>query len=342
MSSTSQLTTFSDLYTDLLNRVRVSTAVTASVEQAKRYINIALQDIHLGFEYKLPWCERQHYLTTSAPYTTGTLSSTVGGLTLTGSGTAWNTVNSYSRRNVVAGGKFHMAGEAEVYKVSTVTNDTSVNLWQRYVGASNLSGSAYTYFEDEYDLTSYFLRPVDFQMFSPAMGISLISRADFRRRYPVVRIAGRPRVACIVDTLTTGTDLTPLRRVIFYPYPDQVYSIPYTCIINTIAVTSAGASLTSMSSDTDVPTMPLRYRHAIIYHALSHWYRDKRDDARSEQAKAEYTDIMSRIVGDLDIATHTTAQLTPRSRHRHATRPYSYRGGSRIYDVNDEFDSFKR
>ncbi len=54
MSSTSQVTTFEDLYTDLMNRVRVTTSVAATLEQAKRYINIALQDIHLGFDYKLP------------------------------------------------------------------------------------------------------------------------------------------------------------------------------------------------------------------------------------------------------------------------------------------------
>jgi hypothetical protein len=48
VSSTSQLTTFSDIYTDLQNRVRVTTSVTATETQAKRYINIALQDMHLG------------------------------------------------------------------------------------------------------------------------------------------------------------------------------------------------------------------------------------------------------------------------------------------------------
>ena len=48
MSATSQLTTFSDLYTDLQNRVRVTTGVTATENQAKRYINIALHDLHLG------------------------------------------------------------------------------------------------------------------------------------------------------------------------------------------------------------------------------------------------------------------------------------------------------
>lgn len=343
MSSTSQVTTFSDLYTDLLNRVRTSSGVTATDTIAKRYINIALQDIHLGFDYKLPWCEDQFYLRTKAPYTTGTISASVGGTTFTGSSTAWNTNNSYGEKNVVPHGKIIVSGESTVYKVSSVENDTQVTLYQRYINSAALSGSEYTYFEDEYALATAFLRPLDFTMFSPQMGIQLIPRHEFRRLYPVINVSGKPRVACIVDTVTTGANLTPARKVMFYPYPDQVYSIPYTYITSNIAVTSAGAGLTSMSSDTDTPTMPLRYRHAIVFHALSHWYRDRKDDARAEAAKAEYTDIMQRIVGDHDIATHTMAQLQPRGGyHRTAQAPYSYRGGRRIYDLHDEFDSFRR
>ncbi len=342
MSSTSQLTTFSDLYTDLLNRVRVATGVTATETQAKRYINIALHDIHLGFDYKLPWCEQTNYLKTKAPYTTGTVSATQGSVTLSGTSTTWNTNNTYSEKNVVAGGKFLISGSSEIYKVSTVTNDTSLALWNYFIGTT-VSDTTYTYFEDEYTLSTSFLRPVDLQSFSPAMGISLIPRSEFRRRYPVVNVSGKPRVACIIDTRTTGTDLTPIRKVVFYPYPDQTYVIPYTFITNIIAVTSAGAGLTSMSSDDDTPTMPLRYRHAIIFHALSHWYRDRKDDGRADAAKAEYTDIMQRIVGDHDIATHTQAKLQPGGGYiRSAKVPYSYRGGRRIYDLNDEFDSFRR
>ena len=66
MSATSQLTTFSDLYTDLQNRVRAATGVTATENQAKRYINIALHDMALGFQYKMPWLEREAYIRTAA------------------------------------------------------------------------------------------------------------------------------------------------------------------------------------------------------------------------------------------------------------------------------------
>lgn len=343
MSSTSQVTTFVDLYTDLMQRVRVTTTTPATIEQAKRYINIALQDIHLGFDYKLPWCERQSYLRTKAPYITGTLTATKGSIDFTGSSTLWNTNNSFAEKNIRTQGKIIVAGYPDIYKVNAVTSDTALSVYTAFINTT-VTGSSYTYFEDEYNLASSFLRPIDYRMFSPHMNIVFISRPDFRRRYPIINVSGRPRVACLIDTDTSGTSSIPTRRVVFYPYPDQVYNIPYTYISSTLATTSAGSPLISMASDTDEPLMPIRYRHAIVYHALQNWYRDRKDDARSESAKAAYEDIMMRIVGDHDIATHVTTRLLPSGGgyHRYASAPYGNRSGRKTYDLNNEWDSFRR
>lgn len=343
MSST-QPTTFVDLWTELGQRLRLTTSLASTQEQLKRAINVALYDIHIGTDYKFPWCERTADLITKAPYSTGTLSATPGSGTITGSGTAWNTAGTYLTNNVVVGGKFIIDGSEIVYKVNSVSSDTSVGLRQFYVGSAAVSGASYTYFENEYELTSTFIRLVDQQTFSPAGNIKIIPRNEFRRRFPVVKVAGKPQYACIIDNATTLTNLTPIRRVMFYPYPDQVYYLPYTFITSVIATTSGGTGLTSMSSDTDVPTMPLRYREAIVYHALYHWYRDKKDDARSQEAKAEYTDIMQRIINDDEIASHTQTRLVPSvgSYHTAAKKPYSYQGGRRVYDLSDDFDSFRR
>lgn len=343
MSSTSQVTTFEDLYTDLMNRVRVTTSVTATLEQAKRYINIALQDIHLGFDYKLPWCEKQAYVRTKAPYTTGTLTATKGSQTFTGSSTLWNTNNNFGVKDVVTQGKIIVSGYPDVYRVGVVNSDTSLTMYSTFIDTT-VTGSEYTYFEDEYALISLFLRPVDFSIFSQAMGITLLPRSEFRRRYPVVNVPGKPRVACLIDGDATATSYVNTRRVVFYPYPNREYLIPYTYITSTVATDSAGLPLTSMSATTDAPTMPLRYRHAIVLHALASWYRDKKDDARAESVKAEYTDTMMRIVNDLDIATHTTARIQPSmgSYIGGAVSPYRGGRGRKVYDLHDEWDQFKR
>ena len=308
------------MYTDLQNRVRVTTGVSATETQAKRYINIALHDFNLGFQYKLPWLERTAQLRTHATYTTGTVAISVGSQNLTGTSTLWNTNNSYGEANARTTGKMLLEGTTDIYPITTVTSDTAITLGNKYVGSAALSGATYTYFEDTYDLASDFLRPVDFQFFSQAYNITLLPRDEFRRRFPRPSVQGNPQFACLLDLAPSG-NTSPIRRVQFYPYPTTTLVIPYTYITNAVGVSAAGAALTSLSSDTDEPLVPLRYRHAIIYHALYHWYRDKRDDARSQEAKAEYTDIMLRIVDDQDFGAPTKAHLHPANMYD-VKRPY--------------------
>ena len=53
MSSTTAPSTYADLYTDLLNRVRADSTTTSQLTLAKRYINVALQDVHI--QQNWPW-----------------------------------------------------------------------------------------------------------------------------------------------------------------------------------------------------------------------------------------------------------------------------------------------
>jgi len=61
MSTTESPRDFSDLYGDLLHRVRADgadTDGTTTVKQlAQRYINVGLLDMHLGTSETLPWSE---------------------------------------------------------------------------------------------------------------------------------------------------------------------------------------------------------------------------------------------------------------------------------------------
>lgn len=328
MSSTSQITTFSDAYTDLINRVRQTTGVTATDTLAKRYINIALQDIHLGFDYRFPWAERQATVRTQASYSTGTVTATRGSATITGVGTAWNTNNDFSIKNMRAGGKIVFAGARQPYTISAVASDTSATLTTAFT-ETTVSAGTYVYFEDEYALASDFLRPVDMQRFSDPMEIWILDRNKFRQRYPTNTTLGRIRDAVIMDSAPSG-NTTPVRKVRFGPAPNIFQLVPYAYLTANLATSSVGVAQTGMSADSDEPIIPLRYRHALVYHALSHWYRDRKDDSREVSAKQEYTDIMTRMAMD----TETGAQrpnLRPDVRHykRNARNPYS---GSRRFD----------
>lgn len=329
--------TYSDLYTALLNRLRGDNRNSATVAQAKQYINLALMNMHLGFGEKFPWAERNAVLITQAPYTTGTVSVSVGATSVTGSGTAWNTSNSYGVANARAGGKIVFAGTSDVYEVSAVGSDTAITLATRYVGSAALSGATYTYFEDEYDLAADFLKPVDIHNFSTDMNLPLISRTDFRRMAPRLNTTGTIQYACIQDRVPSG-NTTPRRRVRFFKAPASNILIPYAYVTKYLVTTSAGTATEGFNNDTDEPIVPWTYRHAIVLQALADWYRDKKDDPeRAASAAADYSGFMTRVLSDGDVG-EPRMRIAPRvaGYRRAARRPWTGRGAS--YDTGGRFD----
>ncbi len=409
MAATTQLTTYSDLFTDLQNRVHKQTGITATENQAKRYINIALFDMHVGFSETFPWAERRGELITNPTYSDGTLSINQGSAALTGVGTAWNTNNINGFTNFQAGGKLQVSGTFGIYELLSIASDTAATLTSNFVGSQSSgsitgfssgtnttvtsaahglvngmnvviskttnyngvdssisgvtintfdidtaftsddatgtwvsgaqSGASYTYAEDEYALATDFLRPVDQHQFGDRNQISLISRTEFRERFATSWSFGNPRIATMIDKTALGSSSpdTPVRRVALYPIPQQSLLIRYHYITSNLAISSAGAAQTQLSADADEPIVPLRYRHAILFHALYHWYRDREDDPRSQVAKQEYTDLVLRIAGDTEIGGRR-ARLVPRlgSYTRRARRPYS--GSPGRFDKNGAFD----
>jgi hypothetical protein len=339
MSSTTEVRTFSDLYTEVLNKMRQPTNIVAITAQAKRYINTGLHDMVFGFEYKLPWLERDAVITTMAPYSTGTVSITRGTTALVGANTLWNTANAYGVNNAQTIGKLNL-GSTDVYTINAVVSDTSITLNQRYVADVDLAaGASYTYFQDEYTLASDFLKPIDYRRFTAAYDLPIIGRQDFRRQFPRPNIGGLPKVVTLLDKTFVGSS-TPVIMVQFYPYPGANYLIPYTYITRNLAVSAAGVEAVSMTNDTDEPSLPMQYRPVIVDYAIAKWYRDKKDDARSEAAKADYQDGVNRIVGDQRIGANTQAQITPRV-GIYTNRRSPYRSGSRRFSTNNSFDDFR-
>lgn len=322
MSTTGQVQTFSDLYTDLLNRIRSQTGSSGPQDQMKKYINIAHQDIYIGTREKIPWAERRAVLLTQDDYSTGTVTISQGSTTLTGSGTAWNTANVFGVNNARTTGKLVLNGGLEVYGIASVDSDTQITLDRRFTQAA-LSGDTYVYFEDEYALASDFLRPVDFRFFDMARQINLLDRNEFRRRFVASRVAGKPTNCCIVDIAPSG-NTTPIRRVLFDRPSDQVYQVPYAYITKNIVVGSDGTGKEQFTADTDEPIMPLPFRHVIVERALFFVYRDWRDDNRMQAAQASFTDLWLRIANDGEFG-QSRARMSARvgAYYSRARRPMS-------------------
>jgi len=336
VSTTTAPATYSDLMLDFQSRIRDATGVTATETIIKRHINVALLDMHIGFAEKMPWAERTAVLVTQPSYTTGTVSISQGSVTLTGTSTLWTTVNAWNIANARSGGKVVINGGTEVYEVSSVGGAGTITLTSRFVSATVTDGS-YVYFEDEYDLAADFLRPMDWQRFSNgAGGVELISRSEFRRRYPTNRITGRPIIATITDLAPSG-NTTPRRKVRFHRPPDAAYMLPYTYVTKYLATSTTGTAQESLVATTDEQIVPLRFRQAIVLHALENWYRDRKDDTRSQEARAGYTDLMTRVVGDQEIgANHPSFRPRMSPYKNRARRPWG--GGTGRYDQHGRFD----
>lgn len=340
MSVTTQVITFSDIYTEILNKMKQPTNVTAITAQAKRYANTAIGDMILGFEYKLPFLERSSILTLQTPYTTGTVSISAGSTTLTGVSTVWTTTNTYGVANARVGGKILLAGTSDIYTVTAVGGAGTITLNTRYVGTTLAAGTTYTYFEDTYDLATDFLKPVNARLFSTALMIDIIGRHDFQRRFPRPRISGKPTLCTILDSGYSGST-TMVKQIQFASYPNTTLLVPYAYITSNLGVSSVGVEQASMTADTDEPILPLRYRNGIVLQAIATWYRDKKDDARAMSADADYKTLIGRLVGDLDIGSTVVAQVQPRTGMytSYARKPYN--GSSKRYSHNNSFDEFR-
>ena len=329
MATTGQPSTFSELYTELLNAVREATTVTATTTIAKRYINRALHDMHIDSEF--PWATRTATLLLHATYTTGTVTVTQGSTTWTGASTLWNTANSFAQNNARTTGKLTIAG-TDIYTISAVGSDTSITANERFV-AESVAASTYTYYEDEYALASDFWQPVDKRQFTDALAIELIGPREFYRRYPRNSTLGTPKVATLIDLGPSGS--TARRpRIVFHPVPSAAMLIPYRYLTTNLAVTSAGVGAENLDGDTDEPIVPLRYRHAIVLHALAFWYRDRKDDTRSQEAKGEYQDLLRRIRQDTQPSDDRPRLIPRTSRYKQIPRV----SGHRRYDIDGSFD----
>lgn len=337
MSNTTQPADFSDLWNSLLRRARVDSNQTINATQAKEFINTALYDMHLGNGERFPWAERSARLLTQPTYSTGTVAVSKGAVAVTGAGTAWNTANDFGRANLRAGGKILFSGDETVYEVESVASDTALTLTDAFRGEP-LTDGGYTYFEDEYDLVSDFLKPLDKTRFDGRGEIPIIDRREFRRRFTRIAATG-PIIACAIFDKAFSGDTTPRRRVRLYRPPSEARYIPYAYVTSSLAVTAAGVEQAQLVNDTDEPIVPLYARHLIVLKALEHWYRDKKNDSRSQEAKAEYVDGVTRLLGDVEVgAQRPQFQPNVSGYVRRSRTPYRGNGRTRKHTLGTAFD----
>jgi len=344
MSTTTQFTTFSDLYLGLLKAMRTDSSNSATVEQAKRYINTAHSDMHVGFAEKVPWAIRDFSVTSR------TFASILG--TISASTEPFpqpdNTIqNDYEINNedlvdITTGIKMIAVTSAAGFeddRPGTVLRTDSPADPQPFSGYSTTAEDSYEigdiirFYQDDINMPTDFMRLAGNQIRIGTRDLELMGRVEFRHQFAGRVELGRPYAATVIDSWQNDGLGLDQRKIRLFPIPDVAERIYISYVTKNIVV-GASSHQTFMSADADVPIMPIRYRHAIFYHALYNWYRDRKDDTRSQEAKAEYVEIMSRIVNDTE-AGQSNFSIRPNvsSYRRKAGKPYRRRGGSR-YDFS--------
>ena len=151
-------------------------------------------------DFDLPYLMDESYITTVAPYETGTISVTNNSKTVTGSGTTFTAA--------MVGRKIRFASQEAYYKIATYSSATSITLETVYAGTT-LSGETYSIYKDEYKLIADLDRYKVFRQVENGIALGSIQASAFDIYDPMPSSAGDARYEVLVgtklDTYTTGT-----------------------------------------------------------------------------------------------------------------------------------------
>lgn len=185
---------FVDIYSDIEN--------TSQVTGERAFIKRAVQRTldRIGSYDRWEFYLTSGFVTTVAPYETGTVSATNGSKTITGSGTTFT--------SAMVGRKIRVSSDTTYYVIASFTSTTSIELEQAYQGTT-ASGSTYSIFQDEYYLNADVDWRQYFRQVQTGRRLEELSPVDFDSFYPAPNAEGDPYVVIPLGraqkTYTTGT-----------------------------------------------------------------------------------------------------------------------------------------
>jgi len=230
-----------DTYINIINEVLAKIGITD--DDVKDVAKQALNDVQneICQAYNFSWLYSDSSFITVKPYETGTVTVTEGSKTVTGVGTTFT--------SSMVGRKF--VCENATYEISAFVSTTELTLLTNYAGV----GGSFTYkiYQDEYSLASdtedvLSMRQENYPYKIEKVGIEVLDRY-----YPQRTSFGYPYFYSII-----GEDDDGYMKVAFYPIPNQARNIYY----------RYKKRVTEMTSDSDEPIIPLRYRWVLAKGAL--------------------------------------------------------------------------
>lgn len=273
---TGDLEDFIDIYTDVMNRLKVPVADTTTLTRVKLWINERYRDIAIQRQWR--WLYKEDNLLIKAPETTGTATFTKGSATVTGSGTTFtNGTTSYVIK---------AAGSPEIYTISTVGSATSITLSDAFQDTTITAGS-FTLYQDTYALPSDVEDLIQvwhehYQAPMTAVGLDKMRKAQLK--FPDAE--GKAVAFTLAEDTTAG-----LRRMQIYPRPDETYLMHIKYV----------RRITSLVENTDEPLIPEVYRSVLVYGACADLARYHNDQDVAAYYESKYADTVVRMANDTEI-----------------------------------------
>jgi len=232
-------------------------------------------DTHAEILGMLPWTRLyvQSVLTTTAPYSTGTVSVQNGSSAITLTGGAWT--------GSMNGLEFRVTGDSDVYQF-TQTGDSTGVLDRPYAGTTNAS-AGYAIYQSVYPMPAN-CRHLDDDSFA---GMSRLATQEGQN---ALAAGMAPDVAA--DSPQTGrpvawwpymddASIPPQLQVRVFPVPDKVYAIPCSYIAEAAAPGATSFTL-----------LPWLQPAALIEGATAKISKHLKDTGGYQAAKAEFKDAM--------------------------------------------------
>lgn len=267
-------------YLDLVRVARVTTLVGATdtvVVTAKWLVNEAMSD--LFYVHDWPWRRKTDVGQTVAPYTTGTVTATLGSTTVTGSGTTFT--------SAMVGRKFRVSGDLDFYAIATFVSTTELTLADAYVNAT-AAAKAYEIYQDTYALGSDVDRVVGLQLQDPDYQVIFGGDRELYDHFPNPQSEAPPDTAFVYQQNTSGN-----WQVQFYPIPDDLLQYQYQYY----------SRLTLLSADADdlttVNLIPVKLHQLIVWRTylmgLASGMED--DPVLSKAIEARYNQTLAQEIG---------------------------------------------
>jgi hypothetical protein len=293
---------------------------TPSIETTKRrallqFVNNRYQEICMGTHWR--WLKAAYDFNLEAPYTTGTVSATIGDATIAGVSTAWSTTN-VQPKNVL-----FFDGLSQVYHVASRTSSTELELETEFAGDDNLSGESYTIAQNQYELPSTTDHLISFIVDSTHK-MAPVGVQDFRRIQAMNPTrTGMPMYYALVRRDTDDDSV----YVEVWPTPDKAYQ----CHIDYIV------RIMYLEDSTDCyPIIPDRYRSVLYYGVLAEFYSFLRDPSGHQLAEGQYRAFLNQMRNDTQQTDDRMVIVNERNYRNRIPSVRRFKGTTTIEDFGRE------